>query len=64
MLKKPENLPETRVACAVCLKEIPHSVAHSHEGPDYVLHFCGDTCFVKWQEGEPQAGKPKAPTGR
>ncbi|HJW81630.1 MAG TPA: DUF3330 domain-containing protein [Acidiferrobacterales bacterium] len=64
MLKKPENLPEGHVACEVCLKEIPHSVAHSHEGPDYVLYFCGDQCFVKWQQGEPEADRPKTPTGR
>jgi hypothetical protein len=64
MLKKPENLAEGHVACEVCLKEIPHSVSHSHEGPDYVLYFCGDDCFVKWQQGESLPGQPKAPTGK
>lgn len=44
--------PETEtIACEVCMKEIPRSVAHSHEGPDYVLHFCGSGCFDRWREG-------------
>jgi hypothetical protein len=58
MLKKPENSPEGRVACEVCLKEIPRSVARSQEGSDYVLYFCGDTCFVEWRKGQTEAGKP------
>ncbi len=39
------------IACEVCLKEIPKSVAQSHEGPDYVYYFCGPACYEKWQAG-------------
>lgn len=41
---------ESSVACAVCLKEIPKSEEHSAEGLDYLLHFCGLTCYEQWQE--------------
>ena len=37
------------VACEVCLKEIPKSVAHSLEGEDYVYYFCGAACHEKWR---------------
>lgn len=42
---------EGSVACEVCLKEIPRSVARSLEGPDYVYYFCGQDCYEKWQAG-------------
>lgn len=38
------------VTCEVCLKEIPPSVAHSHEGEDYVHHFCGLECLDAWHK--------------
>ncbi len=41
--------PTETIACDVCMKEIPHSVAHSYEGPDYVLHFCGHGCYAQWR---------------
>jgi YHS domain-containing protein len=37
------------IACGVCLKEIPKSVAQSYEGPDYVYYFCGAECYEKWR---------------
>lgn len=37
------------VACSVCLAEIPHSVAKSHEGAEYVYYFCGDACYARWK---------------
>lgn len=64
MLNKSENLPEELVSCKVCLKEIPQSVARSHEGSDYVLHFCGDNCFVTWQKGETEADRSETKTGK
>ncbi|MDA8092707.1 MAG: DUF3330 domain-containing protein [Betaproteobacteria bacterium] len=39
----------TVVACAICLSEIPASVAHSIEGPDYVHYFCGLDCLDVWE---------------
>lgn len=41
---------DTCVSCAVCLAEIPLSVAHSHEGEDYVHHFCGLNCLEAWHQ--------------
>jgi len=64
MLKKPENQPEELVACKVCLKEIPRSVASSLEGSDYVLYFCGDTCFVEWQKDKTEDDKPDTKAGQ
>jgi len=58
VLKKPEYSPEAAVACEVCLKEIPRSVASSEEGSEYVYYFCGEACFDKWQQGQNEAGKP------
>jgi hypothetical protein len=61
MLKKPESPPYGVVACEVCLKEIPRSVASSNEGTDYVLYFCGDACFEQWQGADaPAAPGPAA----
>lgn len=45
------------IACDVCLTEIPASVAETAEGPDYIYHFCGLECYVKWQEAKEE--KPK-----
>ncbi len=39
------------VACETCLKEIPRSVAQSHEGADYTYHFCGGECYERWRTG-------------
>ncbi len=40
---------EPVLACNVCLKEIPHSAAKSHEAAEYVYYFCGDACFAQWE---------------
>lgn len=47
-----ENRPtsEDKVACEVCLKEVPISEAKNSEAQDYVFHFCGIDCFSKWKE--------------
>lgn len=50
MAKKPTE-PEEQIACEVCLKEIPRSVATSHEAKEYVHHFCGIDCYARWQQG-------------
>lgn len=36
------------ISCEICLSEIPESVIHSAEGPDYVHHFCGLECLHVW----------------
>ena len=48
------------VACNVCLKEIPKSVAMSSEGDEYTQHFCGIECYQKWhadKDAKPQSQK-------
>lgn len=46
--KKP--VADEKVACEVCMKEIPRSEAKVEEAADYVAHFCGLACYEKWQE--------------
>lgn len=41
-----------KVACEVCLKEVPISEAKSDEARDYVAHFCGLECYTKWKAQE------------
>ncbi len=54
-MSKPEKpLEPERVACEVCLKEIPISEAKSAEAVDYVQYFCGLECYDKWNK---QGGK-------
>jgi len=36
------------LACRVCLSEIPHSVADTAEGREYVHYFCGADCYLTW----------------
>ncbi len=45
-----KNIETKRVACKVCLKEIPRSDARAEEVSDYVLYFCGLDCYEKWQK--------------
>ncbi len=50
----PEEPP--LVACEICMKEIPHDVAKTFEGDEYVLHFCGLDCYRQWKQHEPGEG--------
>jgi Domain of unknown function (DUF3330) len=38
-----------RVACEVCLREVPRSEATVPEATDYVVYFCGLECYEKWK---------------
>jgi hypothetical protein len=50
-VSEPEKPTEIeKVACDVCLKEIPRSEAEIEEASDYVLYFCGLDCYEKWRE--------------
>jgi len=55
--KTPQQEPP--LSCSLCLKEMPHDLAHTLEGPDYVHHFCGLECYRKWQEK--QAAEDRKP---
>lgn len=49
-----DNPAETeRVACDVCLKEVPITEAVVPEATDYVAHFCGLECYEKWRKTLP-----------
>jgi hypothetical protein len=56
--EKPDEVE--RVACEICLKEVPLSEATVPEGTDYFVHFCGLDCFQTWQR---QQDKPAAEMG-
>jgi hypothetical protein len=48
---------EERIACEICLKEVPISEAKSEEASDYFFHFCGIDCYTKWKEQETPENK-------
>lgn len=48
------------IACEICLREIPSSVAKSAECPDYVHHFCGLECLGQWQRLQEVGEREKA----
>jgi hypothetical protein len=63
MVDKPKPAEMELVACAVCQKEIPKSVALNSEDQDYVLHFCGPECYEEWSADQmavkmQEAGEP------
>lgn len=49
MVKDNKKVELERVACYVCLKEVPKSESMSPEATEYVLHFCGLDCYEKWK---------------
>jgi hypothetical protein len=55
--KTPAEQPS--MTCSLCMKEMPHDLAHTIEGPDYVHHFCGLECYRKWQERQSEEDKKK-----
>ena len=48
-----------RVACEICLKELPKSEATVPEATDYIAYFCGLECYEKWKS---QSGKAAGET--
>ncbi len=57
-----------RIACEVCLKEVPKSEAEVSEASEYVAYFCGLECYELWKnQPEPpdeQAQQPAPSTGK
>ncbi|MDT8384061.1 MAG: DUF3330 domain-containing protein [Gammaproteobacteria bacterium] len=47
---KPTPEEPDKIACSVCLAEIPESVAVSREADDYTHHFCGLACYNRWRD--------------
>ncbi len=50
MSKKTTPAQPGHIACAVCLEEIPATVATSQEGDEYAQHFCGLECYDQWKQ--------------
>ncbi|MFN3565060.1 MAG: DUF3330 domain-containing protein [Burkholderiaceae bacterium] len=48
-----------RVACEICLKEVPQSEAINAEAVDYVAYFCGIDCYRRWVERVADSGASK-----
>lgn len=51
-------LEATRVACEVCLREVPLSEAMVTEATDYFTYFCGLDCYEQWKH---RGESPPAP---
>jgi hypothetical protein len=49
MFKDNKQVKPERVACDVCLKEVPKSEAMSPDATEYMVHFCGLDCYEKWK---------------
>ena len=47
MTMKHKPIDVERVACEVCLKEVPKSAVIASEATDYVAYFCGLNCYEK-----------------
>jgi len=54
----PPPVDAERIACAVCLKEIPRSEATMSEAADYDAYFCGLACFEQWKGQSMHGSKP------
>lgn len=50
MTEQIKPLDPEKIACEVCLKEIPISEAKSEEATDYVIYYCSLDCYAKWKE--------------
>lgn len=48
--KEPTSEGLDKVACDICLTEIPKSVAVSSEADEYTQYFCGTECYTKWRD--------------
>jgi hypothetical protein len=52
-----------RVACEICLREVPRSEAIVPEAADYVVYFCGLECFETWKNSPPASDDTQASPG-
>ena len=43
-------IPDIKVSCEICEKEVPLSEASIREAEDYVLYFCGLECYEDWHK--------------
>jgi len=54
------DIPSQKIACSVCLKEIPLNMVDTPEGSDYIGHFCGIECYEEFaaQQKTESAAQP------
>lgn len=57
MTEEEKPIHVEKVACEICLKEIPVSEAKIDEASDYVAYFCGLDCYTEWKEQEKKGKK-------
>jgi hypothetical protein len=50
-----KSIDVERIACEICLKEVPKSEAKVSEATDYFVYFCGLECYDRWKS---QSAKP------
>ena len=60
MIEQKKIIEPEKVACEVCLKEIPLSEATSVKATDYIVYYCGLECYDQWRkQKEPPASAAK-----
>ncbi len=52
-------MSEEKIACEVCKKEIPKSVAVTFEGSDYIHYFCCSDCLNQFFLDHPEHKSPE-----
>lgn len=49
-LDRPKPQEPSPIACAICLTELPQSVASNQEADEYAQHYCGLECYLEWKK--------------
>jgi len=52
MSKTDRQSTQEKIACEICLEEIPQSEVDSDEASDYVRHYFGLECYAIWKKQE------------
>jgi len=55
MMEQKKLFEPEKVACEVCLKEIPISTAKSAKATDYIMYYCGLDCYEKWKKQQEES---------
>ena len=58
MIEQKKIIEPEKVACEVCLKEIPLSEATSVKATDYIVYYCGLECYDQWKKQKDQKESP------
>jgi len=63
MITAEKPVEPQRVACEICLKEVPKSEATVREATDYVAYFCGLDCYDQWKSAAGDTSAAPAKSG-